>query len=226
MENWITNTSQLLMIVLGMVTLIGLIVFISRVKKHKKERRIVDSILDAAAIPVYRHSLPQLKKEIARARRYQHPLSVIIVQPSLTPLETKKRHSKNKSSHKNSKNGTYTNGEAVRISQIEFMLCGPIFRDALREVDRTTYDGANNRFIMILPESTKIQAVQTVNRLKTVMGEKLFGKLQIGISEFPKDGLIMEDLICRAMPKIGEKVSDEANHKTSEEIEVQPKLKS
>ncbi len=226
MENWITNTSQLLMIVLGMVTLIGLIVFISRVKKHKKERRIVDSILDAAAIPVYRHSLPQLKKEIARARRYQHPLSVIIVQPSLTPLETKKRHSKNKSSHKNSKNGTYTNGEAVRISQIEFMLCGPIFRDALREVDRTTYDGANNRFIMILPESTKIQAVQTVNRLKTVMGEKLFGKLQIGISEFPKDGLIMEDLICRAMPKTGEKVSDEANHKTSEEIEVQPKLKS
>lgn len=226
MENLITNTSQLLAIATGTMLLLVLVVIMFKNSKNKKERKIIDSILDAAAIPVFRHSLPQLRKEIARVRRYQHSLSVIVVQPKSSALVKREKNGHVKTDKKAIKNGKHSNGELTRISQIEFMLCGPIFRDALREVDRTTYDGANNRFILILPESTKIQAVQTVNRLKRIMGDKLFDKLQIGLSEFPKDGLIIEDLVGRAMPAAGQKISVETEPPKEEEVEVQQKLKS
>ena len=85
------------------------------------------------------------------------------------------------------------------MTQLDFIFCGPVFRDALREMDFITFDGVNNQFVIILPETNSHQAVLTVQRLTQILGKKLAVQLSFGIAEFPADGLNINDLLSVAM---------------------------
>ncbi len=168
-----------------------------RRRSWKRNLRTLSSITRAAAIPGYRNSLPQLNREISRVRRYQHPLAVVVVRPIHA-------YGGNHSPHAlpNNAGMSENGGEAhspKELSQIEFLLCGSIFRDSLREIDITTYDAANNQFVIMLPESTRFNAEKTINRLKAIIEERISNLLFFGISEFPDDGLILEDLVEQAV---------------------------
>ena len=164
----------------------------------KTDRRTLSDIVEAAAIPAYRHLLPRLNKEIARSRRFEHPLTVLAIGAN-----------SNSSSHvDNALNGMavldgeiYSNN-SKRLTQIDFFLCGAVFRDAVREIDITAYDGANNQFVIALPETPKPQAIQMANRLKNMVGEQMAHHLSVGIAEFPTDGLIISDLLDVAMRSV------------------------
>ncbi|MCK6621266.1 MAG: hypothetical protein L6Q94_12320 [Calditrichia bacterium] len=187
---WITLLSgATLLSLLGIIWL--------RRRSWKRNLRTLSSITRAAAIPGYRNSFPQLNREISRVRRYQHPLAVIVVRPIHA-------HGGNHSPHAIANDaGMSENGSAAHspreLSQIEFLLCGSIFRDSLREVDITTYDAANNQFVIMLPESTRFNAEKTINRLRAIIEERISNQLFFGISEFPEDGLILEDLVEQAV---------------------------
>ncbi|MDH3691644.1 MAG: hypothetical protein OEU36_19550 [Gammaproteobacteria bacterium] len=88
---------------------------------------------------------------------------------------------------------------SYHLDTIRFWLSGCALRDALREIDVAAYDGANNQFVVALPESTEKQALLAVNRLNDIIGDRIATQLYIGVAEFPEDGLIMEDLIKHAM---------------------------
>ena len=162
---------------------------------RKTDRQTLSNIAEAAAIPAYRHLLPRLNKEISRHRRFKRPLTVIAIGPN-----------GNSSSQPNKAlidtpdfDGPSSSNNSGKLTQIEFILCGPIFRDAIREIDITAYDGANNKFVIALPETTKQQAMQTVIRLKNMVGEKVAEHLSVGVAEFPEDGLIIYDLLNEAI---------------------------
>lgn len=166
-------------------------------RSRRTEIRIISSFLEAAAIPPYRKSLATLKKEISRVRRYNRPLSVVVVQRrnGATPQDT---------SHDTDNGNINPSTQPKRLSTIAFLLCGPILRDAFRAVDITTYDGHNDQFIITLPETTHQQAVETMQRVKNIIGEQVSEQLSIGISEFPEAGLIIEDLVARGMTEINQ----------------------
>jgi GGDEF domain-containing protein len=154
-------------------------------------RQIINSILEAAAIPAYRQSLPQLRKELSRARRLQSPLAIVVIQL-------------NSREHKDATNegSVDQSNQLHELQLLEFVLCGSTFRDALRETDIATYDGVKKQFVISLPESTKKDAIQSVKRLKDVVSKATADHLSVGIAEFPEDGLIIEDLINRATERL------------------------
>ncbi|RJR39527.1 MAG: hypothetical protein C4576_21525 [Desulfobacteraceae bacterium] len=149
------------------------------------DRRAIAHIIRAAAIPSFRQSFPILNKEIARGRRFQKTLIIANVRMSGVSGEDL--------------NGAiHDAGLGERpdtMTWIEFALCGPVFRDALREIDIITYDHGQNQFVIALPETSKHQAIGAINRLRKIIGEPIFNRLAFGIAEFPADGLSIESLV-------------------------------
>ena len=164
----------------------------------KTDRRTLAEIVEAAAIPAYRHLLPRLNREIARSRRFKHPMAVLAIGTN--------NHS---SSHVNKAlngmpvlNGEIYANDPKQLTQLGFFLCGTVFRDAVREIDITAYDGANNQFVIALPETSKSQAIQMAQRLTNMIGDQIAHHLSVGVAEFPSDGLIISDLLDVAMRSV------------------------
>jgi len=202
--NEMANTTEtfIFLISAGFLLLLGVIWMIKR-HRLNSEKDLVNSILRSVSIPIFSQSLPELKREISRARRYQNDLSVIIFRQC--DQKTGMMHAASNHLHLNG------HSKSPCMNRWDFLLCGPILRDSLRAIDLLTYDGAKHQFIAVLPETDKNHAVQTVNRLKKILGSALSEKMSIGISHFPKDGLIIEDLINLAMPYTGIKTENDKN---------------
>ncbi|MDQ2695518.1 MAG: hypothetical protein M3Z21_09130 [Pseudomonadota bacterium] len=167
------------------LTVLALMVY---ARKHKS-RRIISTMLEAMSIPAYRNSLPLFVKEIARARRFNHPLTVAVIKPAAQPTPGNVHHL-----------DPVLHAVTVgRGHHFPSMLLGPGVRDALRETDLISYDVARNHYVIVLPESTKKQAAQIITRITDIAGRAGIGSLHVGMAEFPADGLILEDLLSQAV---------------------------
>ena len=68
----------------------------------------------------------------------------------------------------------------------------------MRESDIITYAAENHLYAIFLPESDETGARQAAGRLgRTVFNRAKVG-LRVGLAEFPRDGLIVEDVFDRA----------------------------
>ncbi len=191
-----------------LVALIGLFWYLRRVHFNGKEP--IRAILDLAAIPSLRQSLPDLILEVARARRLSHTLSLAVVRAEFPNDQT--RHGL-----RNVRYFKQDDTSAVKTRQLdlqEFSNCSRAFRDLLREVDCVAFDSVRDQFIVVLPGSTHSQAVETISRIGKYLGPDIANRLLVGIAEYPKDGLFLEDLIEFGMGQI----DDEAG---SSEMEVE-----
>ena len=161
-----------------------------------KNSRVPSPDMQLGAIPTFRRSLPQLTNELARVRRYNRPLSIIVLRIESDQLLLDLKRSLSSDSG----NGSVSSyNSIIQTLQLVFSLVGSILRESLRESDIACYDVANNQYVIMLPECTRHQALQTVRRLKKLLFKRTAGHLVAGLSEFPSDGLIIEDLVKRAM---------------------------
>lgn len=188
------------LMITGILT-IGVVLIWIRYYRWRRNFQTASSIMEAAAIQPFRQSVPLINKEISRVRRYQRALAVIVLRRRMQPeakLQNGTLHAK-----------TQTNGrlpaEQNPLPHMEFLLCGAIFRDALRETDIITYDGGKNQFVLIMPETTRLEALQTVERLNKILSGKLYKDMEVGIAEFPEEGFIINDLVENAVVNIGDK---------------------
>ena len=133
-----------------------------------------------ARVPAYRDALPELLAEFARARRYQRPLSVLVMR------------------FNGSANGTREQSEPVYMQLMVGLLLGGILPERLRETDQACCDVATARYIILMPELSKSQAQDAVRRLSTLVRERVPAATSIGVAEFPKDGLTLEEVIAAA----------------------------
>ena len=177
----------------GMLCLLALVLWFQH-RNQAISRDMLNRILQVASIPSYRIAVPQMEKELARARRLESPLSMIVIRPVSRYLHDSEGHQLPVDTN----DGKSDTNRPHRMNLLDFMLCGPIFRDAVRSVDLTTYDGGKNQYVILLPESNRQQAVSMVHRLRTIIGDPVFTRLHIEIAEFPEDGLFMQDLIGHA----------------------------
>jgi len=129
-------------------------------------------------VPSYREVLSQLQKELSRARRSKRRLSVVVIRMATRFRDTK----------------TFTDEHLQGVSH-EFLLCGPIFSRALRDIDTVVYDVKNKQYVIVLPETTKTLAIQPIRRLNGMLSEGVASRLVIALSEFPCDGFCLEDLL-------------------------------
>lgn len=200
MNNAILSPGLLSVLIGGVLVIFGTLLWFKQ-RNLKNGLRTIASIVHAAGIPTYRNSLPLLRKEISRVRRYQHTLSVVVICPDGDLPEVE-----NDSDMAASENGSDEN-DFKQFTQIEFLLCGRILRDSLRDVDLIVYDGAKNQFVIFLPENNRTNAEKAVRRLSKILGKRISKQLFYGISEFPTEGLIVEDLIERAVESANKNIT-------------------
>ncbi|MGH8629061.1 MAG: hypothetical protein ACREYC_28660 [Gammaproteobacteria bacterium] len=121
---------------------------------------------------MYHDALRELKKEISRSRRLEHPLSIVVM-------------------------GLATPGPQLqdRSNQLHLLRCGSAIREVLREIDMVVYDSKSEHYIMLLPATTSAQTTKSVDRVKSLFAKGMMERLVVGIAEFPIDGLFVEDLL-------------------------------
>jgi hypothetical protein len=138
-------------------------------------------------VPLAHRARPQLDGELARARRYQRPLTVAVVR-----LDTDAPVERTDFLFALGGNGT------VPHSQLTFFLAGAVLRDAVRGSDLVTYDARRDQYVILFTESTRLQTLQAAHRLQDLMYARTRLGMRIGLAEFPVDGLTLEDLITMA----------------------------
>jgi hypothetical protein len=192
------DNSQLV-VILPLIGLFILLPYLWQKMSNKKHTCYIElAALDAASIPSFRNSIELLNKELSRSRRSGSPLSMIVIE--YYPTESgpiSHRQSDSSKSHK------FTSRHRERDRDItDYLLCGKVIRDELRDIDIISYAAAYNQFIIALPGSTKLEALAAFRRIKETIGIGA-DHLLAEVAEFPNDGLILDDLVAHAASLIG-----------------------
>jgi len=164
-------------------------------QKRRFNSKSIYELIEESSLPFYHNFLPALNKELSRIRRFEHPLSIVVMQPNGVHLDKADKY-KQKADPRTGISQFPTDIKST--SKAEFVLCGLIVKNSIRDIDMIAYDNLNNRFILSFPETNKAQANQSIKRLKKLIGNSMAGQLCFGIAEFPENGLIIEDLIEHA----------------------------
>jgi hypothetical protein len=133
-----------------------------------------------------------LDKELSRVRRFEHPLSVAVFKPNFAAPD-KRDYNGQKTVSQSAWNTPHN--DLKPISELEFILCGMVIKNSIREIDIIVYDTESRQFIISFPETDITQAQHTIKRLKKLIGSRMASQLTFGLAEFPQNGLILEDLI-------------------------------
>jgi hypothetical protein len=209
-ERWPSAIQPSWLVVLGFFSLITLMLILDW-RRHQPKRTIDRlSILawEASGIPTFSQSLPQLRIEMASARRYQRPLALaVLTLEGGTGTQTGRLNSP-KGSNGNG-NGA-TSMASAEVIQLIFPLLGSVLKEVLRGMDKVTYDGARNHYVLVFPQTRKAEARQAVRRLKQLLVKRSSLSVMAGLAEFPADGLILEDLVSAARAACDQQTLQEA----------------
>ena len=196
-----------------------LVIAIRQAKQHRDIStgiRNISPLAPTMEIPSFRRALPMIVKELARMRRYQRSLAIIVLQleNNYDLLSTKSMADavSGNGSHQSKKH-------RLQTAQLGFLLMGTILQDSLRESDIVTFDAANNRFVILLPESDKAEALHAAGRLNRQFFQKTSTELRAGVAEFPVDGWIIEDLVNNAISTCQSISLDKATRKITQKKE-------
>jgi hypothetical protein len=154
--------------------------FSSRSSRH-------EYLLAALEIPVYRQTVPRLEAELRRARRYERPLSMLVL--GAEPIRRKVHLS--------------WGGEAAvpvtaEVEPVLFAFLGGFLRSSLRETDLLASVPESLRYVAFLPEVDGDGAEEAAGRLRADFFELASVHLRAGIAEFPRDGFTIADLFQNA----------------------------
>ena len=121
------------------------------------------------APPLLEDELKHIKYEITRARRYNHPMSVIMIQ-SLSKF----------------------------YGSMEKGLLSNTLSKTFRRTERLYDMGKQGRFLIFCPETTNSSAEMLVNRIRIMAHREQEIHFNYGIATFPDQELTFEGLVLRA----------------------------
>jgi hypothetical protein len=79
------------------------------------------------------------------------------------------------------------------------LLLGAILPDRIRETDLVAYDAVLAHYVILMPELTRSQAERAVRRLDELLRARVSTPTSIGVAEFPRDGLTLEEVTASAV---------------------------
>jgi hypothetical protein len=142
-----------------------------------------------ASLPRYRRSQQDLESELERTRRGDRSLATLVVRLDPSSIADLEQELEAAGAGKNG-------GTAVRCTiHTVFAVIGAIIDDCLRGIDLATVDPASRRYIVLLPETTREQAEDTVRRMASVIFDETGLQIRAGIAEFRTDGVLLDDLV-------------------------------
>jgi len=167
--------------------MVGMSIFFAWQRRHNGVHAIE---LDVGSLPSYRRSQESMGAELARMRRYERSLSVIVL-----------RH--DESVARGGANGVGSNGNtaqapAVHDPSLAFWEIGAVLRDVLRDSDVATTDMSKMQYIVLLPETNHERAAQTATRIRKLVYSTTGLSTLTGVADFPSQGLILDELVKSA----------------------------
>jgi GGDEF domain-containing protein len=138
----------------------------------------VESAHAGVQLPTHRESMPNFEREMGRARRYEHALGVIVLRAESA----------------SSSNGNGAFGGADRSPRT----VGMMLRGSVRETDLLAWEPADGTFVLLVPETDRVQVEALSARLLKIVQARTGVTLRAGTAAFPEHGLILEVLVGRA----------------------------
>jgi hypothetical protein len=162
-----------------------------------RQKKIADekdlAILSAMSLPSYRQVLPRFQLELERVRRFERPLSILVVRmDGDEPLDLRLAPRREDPQDRQARI-MQTCG-----SRIMFAHVGLILQQCLRDMDLTSCDVAERRYIVALPECTRAEASNLVERLDMLVRRGTGLGVRVGVAEVGSDGLVVADLVRKA----------------------------
>jgi hypothetical protein len=108
---------------------------------------------------------PLLESELARARRYERPCSLLVLR------------------------------FAGKIEPASLRHAGQVLERSIRENDIACFEEAAGRFVIALPECEHEAAAAAGERLRTLLRQRTATDFVAGCATFPFEALILEDLV-------------------------------
>lgn len=167
------------------LTLFLVVFFRLRRGSSSATMRAIARLIQTQGIPPYRAARSNYSRELTRARRYRHPLTIVVI---------KMEYISESVCTVAGRNGAPA-GEKPQLSHYVIPLTGGILQGTLRESDIVSYDIANDRFVLLLAETTKSQALLAMERLLKLISTRILVTFMVGLAEFPDDGLTIESLV-------------------------------
>jgi hypothetical protein len=195
-----------------------------RHKEHPNGSGRNGHVRDRSAVPIGRvtpidEAIPLIDRELRRARRYEHPLGILVLTlaDGLTPDARRWRvsaasKSKDRSDPSSSTvPGTSGNGIAA---------LGAMLSRTIRETDVLTSPEGERYYLLALPETGYEAMALAAQRIHRGFVETGHPRLRIGMAEFPSQGLTLDELFDRArkewlmnpLPLDGSSNQEEAAH--------------
>jgi hypothetical protein len=119
--------------------------------------------------PLLEEAIEDIKYEIIRARRYDHPISILIIQAFSSSLGA--------------------NGNIIVANTL---------RNAFRRTERLYVMDKFGRFLIFCPETTMSSMEMLVNRIQILTQRELGIHTSYGMASFPDQELTFEGLVARA----------------------------
>jgi hypothetical protein len=129
----------------------------------------------------------ELSAELARARRYEHDLAVVVL--SASPIDLRPSE----------KGATPVDS---KLPQMVALLTAVALREALRHSDVVCYQAAQNRFVLGLAESDAEDAGHALERLRDQFRSRLRLRVDAGVAHFPHDAFTLDELVTAAAARV------------------------
>jgi|GEM_PF-2413845 len=166
--------------------------FLGRRSTDRAAARAADLTTRALSVPDLQEALPEITAELERARRYEHPLAVVVVSPIGDGMNGRPPEH----------DGSDEEGNRIlletRIPHLASLLTATILTGMLRQSDRVTYNVADDRFVIVLPETGRQEAWGTMHRIQPVLRARIGVGIRTGIAAFPEQGLTLAELMDKA----------------------------
>ena len=138
-----------------------------------------------------RDAVESINNEIYRSRRYNHPLTMIMVEPL-------------KGSKEMILNQSVREVQESMISRYVSISLARALREYIRRTDMLVEQPDKGRFIVITPETNKIESDRVISKIYQA-ASSIGAEVAVGLCAFPDDALTLEDMLCRAELDLAEK---------------------
>ena len=166
--------------------------------------RRLSILSQSAAVSSMRVVMPAVNRELGRARRYERPLCVAVVEVRSDELRKQIAELTSQSSVAS----IAMHRRTTHIIRVVFALIGSVLQEATRETDIVAYDPESDRYVLVLPDVNRAEAEQASERIREMLLKRTAARTAVGIAEFPGDGLSFEDLVARAASGLEAGVGD------------------
>jgi len=132
-----------------------------------------------------------INNEIYRSRRYNHPMTMIVVEPL-------------KGSKEMILNQSVREVQESMISRYVSIALARSLHKYIRRTDMLIEQPEKGRFIVMTPETDKLESDRVVSKIEEAAAS-IGAEVAVGVCAFPDDALTLEDMLARAEVDLAEK---------------------